>query len=125
MVVSAGGTREALDPVRFLGNASSGKQGFAIARAAAEAGAKVAAREEKVNLIFRKPLKGDVQVQNDIIEDLVGKVTFGNVWALLVDGRFGPGLPPAESFPIPVPETARPCPAAVVLIWSTNALAIL
>jgi citrate synthase len=36
------------------------------------------------------------------IEDLVGKVTFGNVWALLVDGRFGPGLPPAESFPIPV-----------------------
>jgi citrate synthase len=36
------------------------------------------------------------------IEDLVGKVTFGNVWALLVDGRFGPGLPPAEPFPIPV-----------------------
>jgi citrate synthase len=36
------------------------------------------------------------------IEDLVGRVTFGNVWALLVDGRFGPGLPPAESFPIPV-----------------------
>ena len=26
------------------------------------------------------------------IEDLVGKVTFGNVWALLVDGKFGPGL---------------------------------
>ncbi|MBW4719007.1 citrate synthase 2 [Saccharothrix obliqua] len=36
------------------------------------------------------------------IEDLAGKVTFGNVWALLVDGRFGPGLPPAEPFPIPV-----------------------
>src|SRR3954471_7632915 len=36
------------------------------------------------------------------IEDLVGKVTFGNVWALLVDGRFGPGLPPADPFPIPV-----------------------
>jgi citrate synthase len=36
------------------------------------------------------------------IEDLVGRVTFGNVWALLVDGRFGPGLPPAEPFPIPV-----------------------
>ena len=29
-------------------------------------------------------------------------MTFGNVWALLVDGRFGPGLPPAEPFPIPV-----------------------
>jgi citrate synthase len=36
------------------------------------------------------------------VEDLAGRVTFGNVWALLVDGRFGPGLPPAEPFPIPV-----------------------
>ena len=36
------------------------------------------------------------------IEDLAGKVTFGDVWALLVDGRFGQGLPPAEPFPIPV-----------------------
>src|SRR5690242_67936 len=36
------------------------------------------------------------------IEDLIGKVSFGNVWALLVDGRFGPGLPPAEPFPVPV-----------------------
>jgi citrate synthase len=36
------------------------------------------------------------------IEDLTGHVTFGNVWALLVDGKFGPGLPPAEPFPIPV-----------------------
>src|ERR1700742_4451574 len=36
------------------------------------------------------------------IEDLAGRVTFGHVWALLVDGRFGPGLPPAEPFPIPV-----------------------
>lgn len=36
------------------------------------------------------------------IEDLVGSVSFGNVWALLVDGKFGPGLPPADPFPIPV-----------------------
>jgi citrate synthase len=36
------------------------------------------------------------------IEDLVGRVSFGNVWGLLVDGRFNPGLPPAEPFPIPV-----------------------
>ncbi|MBM7771628.1 citrate synthase [Actinokineospora baliensis] len=36
------------------------------------------------------------------IEDLVGRVTFGDVWALLVDGRFGSGLPPAEPFPLPV-----------------------
>ena len=36
------------------------------------------------------------------IEDLAGTVTFGDVWSLLVDGRFGNGLPPAEPFPIPV-----------------------
>ncbi|SES08964.1 citrate synthase 2 [Actinokineospora terrae] len=36
------------------------------------------------------------------IEELVGRVTFGDVWSLLVDGRFGSGLPPAEPFPLPV-----------------------
>jgi citrate synthase len=36
------------------------------------------------------------------IEDLVGKVSFGDIWGLLVDGRFKPGLPPAEPFPVPV-----------------------
>lgn len=41
VVVSAGGTREPLDPVRFLGNRSSGKQGYALARAAAARGARV------------------------------------------------------------------------------------
>ncbi len=41
VVVSAGGTREPVDPVRFLGNASSGKQGFALAAVAAARGARV------------------------------------------------------------------------------------
>ncbi|MBW0114734.1 bifunctional phosphopantothenoylcysteine decarboxylase/phosphopantothenate--cysteine ligase CoaBC [Pseudonocardia abyssalis] len=41
VVVSAGGTREALDPVRFLGNRSSGRQGYALARVAAQRGAHV------------------------------------------------------------------------------------
>jgi phosphopantothenoylcysteine decarboxylase / phosphopantothenate---cysteine ligase len=41
VVVSAGGTREPLDPVRYLGNRSSGRQGVALARAAAARGAKV------------------------------------------------------------------------------------
>jgi len=36
------------------------------------------------------------------IDDLVGRVTFGNVWGLLVDDEFNPGLPPAEPFLIPV-----------------------
>jgi phosphopantothenoylcysteine decarboxylase / phosphopantothenate---cysteine ligase len=41
VVVSAGGTREPLDPVRFLGNRSSGKQGYALARTAIARGARV------------------------------------------------------------------------------------
>ncbi|MBV6698232.1 bifunctional phosphopantothenoylcysteine decarboxylase/phosphopantothenate--cysteine ligase CoaBC [Kitasatospora aureofaciens] len=41
VVVSAGGTREPLDPVRFLGNRSSGKQGYALAVTAAARGARV------------------------------------------------------------------------------------
>ncbi len=41
VVVSAGGTREALDPVRFLSNRSSGKQGYALAEAARRRGAQV------------------------------------------------------------------------------------
>jgi citrate synthase len=45
---------------------------------------------------------GSLRYRGVDIEDLVGSVTFGNVWALLVDGKFGPGLPPAEPFPIPV-----------------------
>jgi phosphopantothenoylcysteine decarboxylase/phosphopantothenate--cysteine ligase len=40
-LVTAGGTREALDPVRYIGNRSSGKMGFALAEAAASRGAKV------------------------------------------------------------------------------------
>ena len=41
VVISAGGTREPLDPVRFLGNRSSGKQGYALAAVAAARGAEV------------------------------------------------------------------------------------
>ncbi|CAB4831744.1 unannotated protein [freshwater metagenome] len=36
------------------------------------------------------------------IEELVGRVSFGNVWGLLVDDEFNPGLPNAEKFPLPV-----------------------
>lgn len=41
IVVSAGGTREAIDPVRYIGNRSSGKMGYAIAEAARDRGAEV------------------------------------------------------------------------------------
>lgn len=41
VVVTAGGTREPLDPIRFLGNRSSGQMGYALARAARDRGARV------------------------------------------------------------------------------------
>jgi phosphopantothenoylcysteine decarboxylase / phosphopantothenate---cysteine ligase len=50
VVVSAGGTREYLDPVRFLGNRSSGRQGYALARAAASRGARVTLVSANVEL---------------------------------------------------------------------------
>ena len=48
--MSAGGTREPLDPVRFLGNRSSGLQGYALARAAASRGAHVTLISANVSL---------------------------------------------------------------------------
>nr|WP_202417382.1 citrate synthase 2 [Pseudonocardia sp. SID8383] len=45
---------------------------------------------------------GSLRYRGVDLEDLAGTVTFGDVWALLVDGRFGQSLPPAEPFPIPV-----------------------
>jgi phosphopantothenoylcysteine decarboxylase/phosphopantothenate--cysteine ligase len=50
VVITAGPTREALDPVRYLSNYSSGKMGFALARAAHEAGADVILVAGPVNL---------------------------------------------------------------------------
>ncbi|HEX6499210.1 MAG TPA: bifunctional phosphopantothenoylcysteine decarboxylase/phosphopantothenate--cysteine ligase CoaBC [Micromonosporaceae bacterium] len=50
VVVTAGGTREPLDPVRFLGNRSSGKQGYAFARTAVARGARVTVVAANVTL---------------------------------------------------------------------------
>src|SRR5499427_4844781 len=50
VVVTAGGTREPLDPVRFLGNRSSGKQGYAFARTAVARGAEVTLVSANVSL---------------------------------------------------------------------------
>ncbi|MGH1505201.1 MAG: bifunctional phosphopantothenoylcysteine decarboxylase/phosphopantothenate--cysteine ligase CoaBC [Acidimicrobiales bacterium] len=54
VLVTAGGTREALDPVRFIGNRSSGKQGYALAAEAAARGAEVVL----VTTVDREPAPG-------------------------------------------------------------------
>src|SRR5450432_1681933 len=45
---------------------------------------------------------GSLRYRGVDIEELVGHVSFGHVWGLLVDNKFAPGLPPAEPHPIPV-----------------------
>jgi phosphopantothenoylcysteine decarboxylase/phosphopantothenate--cysteine ligase len=60
VLITAGGTREAIDPVRFIGNRSSGRQGAAVARAARDRGA-------SVKIIFANP-----QLSGKEVEDLSG-----------------------------------------------------
>ena len=60
VLVTAGGTREAIDPVRYIGNRSSGRQGAAIARAARDRGA-------QVTMIFANP-----QLSAEDMADLKG-----------------------------------------------------
>lgn len=57
VVVSAGGTREPLDPVRFLGNRSSGKQGYAVAEVACDLGADVTLVSANVHLPVPKGVR--------------------------------------------------------------------
>ena len=75
-------------------------------------------REYHVSDDFKPGLEGVIAFESEIaepdkegsalryrgvdIEDLVGRVSFGNVWGLLVDDEFNPGLPNAEPFPLPV-----------------------
>ena len=45
---------------------------------------------------------GSLRYRGVDIEELVGHVSYGHVWGLLVDNKFAPGLPPAEPYPLPV-----------------------
>lgn len=61
-VISAGGTREAIDPVRFLGNRSSGRQGIALARAAVERGAHVTLAAANIEAALLAQLPEQVEI---------------------------------------------------------------
>jgi phosphopantothenoylcysteine decarboxylase/phosphopantothenate--cysteine ligase len=63
VMITAGPTREALDPVRYLSNRSSGKMGFALAQAAADAGADVVLVSGPVNL-STPPKVGRIDVES-------------------------------------------------------------
>ncbi|QIQ20313.1 bifunctional phosphopantothenoylcysteine decarboxylase/phosphopantothenate--cysteine ligase CoaBC [Zophobihabitans entericus] len=73
IVITAGPTREALDPVRYITNHSSGKMGFAIAQAAAALGAKVTLVTGPVNLptpprVMRINVESALEMQEKVME---------------------------------------------------------
>jgi phosphopantothenoylcysteine decarboxylase/phosphopantothenate--cysteine ligase len=73
VVISAGGTREPLDPVRYLGNRSSGKQGFALAHVAARRGAEVVLIAANTALVAPEgvkvvPVQTALELQDAVVE---------------------------------------------------------
>ena len=81
IVVTAGPTREAFDPVRFISNRSSGRMGFAMAQAAAEAGAKVILISGPVYLtaapgIDRVDVESAKQMRDAVSEAISGSDVF-------------------------------------------------
>ncbi len=95
IVVTAGGTREAIDPVRFITNRSSGKQGYALAQAALDEGAEVAlisaptalkapvgaallpvcSAEEMLNAVLEETANADVLLMAAAVADFRPKQT--------------------------------------------------
>lgn len=82
LLVTAGPTHEAIDPVRFVGNRSSGKMGFAIARRAAARGAKVVlvagpvalptpAEVERVDVVSARELEAAVREREEQVDCVV------------------------------------------------------
>ena len=94
VVVSAGGTREALDPVRFLGNASSGKQGYAVAAVAAARGARVTL--VAANVALPDPAAVDVVARRERGRAARRRPQGRRGRRRRRDGRGGRGLPPGR-----------------------------
>ncbi|ADY55056.1 Phosphopantothenoylcysteine decarboxylase; Phosphopantothenate-cysteine ligase [Syntrophobotulus glycolicus DSM 8271] len=74
VLVTAGGTKEPLDPVRYLGNHSSGKMGFALAQACAEAGAEVVLVHTQVELPLPLGVRSVfVRTAGEMYEEVTGR----------------------------------------------------
>lgn len=81
VMVTAGPTREAIDPVRFVSNKSSGKMGFAIARAAADAGALVTLIAGPVSLTTPKGVERvDVESATDMYDATMDRISGTDIY---------------------------------------------
>lgn len=80
-VISAGPTREPLDPVRFISNRSSGKMGYALAQAALDAGAEVVLVSGPVNLVAPPAVHlVSVETAQQMYEAVIGQVANADVY---------------------------------------------
>ncbi len=81
VMVTAGPTREAIDPVRFVSNKSSGKMGFAIARATADAGALVTLIAGPVSLTTPKGVERvDVESATDMYDATMDRISGTDIY---------------------------------------------
>lgn len=81
VLITAGPTREAIDPVRYISNASSGKMGYAIAEAAAEAGAEVTLISGPVHLPKPARVKRiDVVSAQEMLDAVMTEVTKADIF---------------------------------------------
>ena len=120
VVVSAGGTREALDPVRFLGNRSSGRQGYALAQTAAARGAKVVL--VSANVALDDPAGVDV-VRVSAAQELGAAVTAAAAGAdAVVMAAAVADFRPAEVAPDKIKKNAS-APVSIELVRTDDVLA--
>lgn len=98
VVVTAGPTREPIDPVRFVSNRSSGKMGFAVARAAADAGAQVTLIAGPVNLPTPPQVRReDVETTQEMVDATLAQIDAADIYigaAAISDYR--PAAPAAQ-----------------------------
>lgn len=81
VLITAGPTREAIDPVRYISNHSSGKMGFALAKAAAEMGATVTLVAGPVNLVTPQGVtRIDVESAQNMLDAVMDNVEYKHIF---------------------------------------------
>ena len=121
VVVSAGGTREPLDPVRFLGNISSGRQGFALASVAAARGARVTL--VAANAELPDPAGVDVVRVGTALELREAVLTAAAGADAVVMAAAVADFRPAEFAPVKIKKVDGTDPAPVALVRNPDILA--
>jgi phosphopantothenoylcysteine decarboxylase/phosphopantothenate--cysteine ligase len=121
VVVSAGGTREPLDPVRFLGNISSGRQGFALASVAAARGARVTL--VAANAELPDPAGVDVVRVGTALELREAVLAAADGADAVVMAAAVADFRPAEVAPVKIKKVAGVEPAPVALVRNPDVLA--